>query len=461
MGSSQSAARRVKKMPPGRPDRNSGAAADVGHMVGVSLPMDKEAAVFQASHAASAQTTSPGHAMAITPTAQQGRATATGVSAGFLLAFAARHPESLVWTTAQVVERIIRPTTAVKQCRYVDSLEAAERSTAVQTAQVFVSHSWSASFGLLVAAATDHVAPDCSLWIDIFAVSQWPCTRTQDDLRFDLAVHSCRALLLVCPEIHDLRTITRRTTHLPAQVCTEVPFLRIWCLFEIASAVAKGIAIVMKVGHVDLKGGQGIRFLPSESGSGVNWHSNIFLRLIEIVDVEVRSFAQFEEDRTRILSLIAAMPGGFSQTNTAIKGALTGAQYVHMFPEIAQAAIHADLTHLDVFAPKGTRSVDRDRFFVAVCAFGAPAMVAHCLKALSMCPDAADGNGWTALMAAAQGGHIAVLDLLAEAGADPLIIDKTGWSAMRFASQVGGEVSQQWMDAYLHRWRECHRPGLA
>ena len=68
-------------------------------------------------------------------------------------------------TTAQVVERVIKPATEAARCSYVDLLRA-QRPTddaghpAVAPATVFVSHAWSYAFGSLLQALLARFAHD-------------------------------------------------------------------------------------------------------------------------------------------------------------------------------------------------------------------------------------------------------------------------------------------------------------
>jgi len=90
------------------------------------------------------------------------------VSVEFLVAFANEHD---VWkrVTADVVDEVIRSMTKEKQCRFLD-LEGLKEERG--PADVFISHSWANTFGLLVTAAQYHSRKGRRLWIDIFAINQ-------------------------------------------------------------------------------------------------------------------------------------------------------------------------------------------------------------------------------------------------------------------------------------------------
>ena len=64
-------------------------------------------------------------------------------------------------TTYEVVRDIIKPLTRQRRCRFVELPEVAATGC-VGRAQVFVSHTWGAPFGLLVAALR-HISTDLPL----------------------------------------------------------------------------------------------------------------------------------------------------------------------------------------------------------------------------------------------------------------------------------------------------------
>ena len=106
------------------------------------------------------------------------------VSVGWLKQFVKEKQIPREWSTADVVERIIKPETAARRCRYVELLDAA----AVGIADLFASHTWGASFVDFV-AAVEHVAEESMfVWVDIFAVRQCAARHAR------LLPASCRSL---------------------------------------------------------------------------------------------------------------------------------------------------------------------------------------------------------------------------------------------------------------------------
>ena len=103
---------------------------------------------------------------------------ARGVTVGFLVELCAELPPGI--TTAEVVERIIKPRTASLRCRYVE-LEVMRAH--VGEPRAFVSHTWKAPFADLVAALAYVLEEHECVWLDVFAVRQWPGNGADLDFR--------------------------------------------------------------------------------------------------------------------------------------------------------------------------------------------------------------------------------------------------------------------------------------
>ena len=113
-----------------------------------------------------------------------------GISILALLAFTFDHNcwEMPTW---EVVRTIIKPATEKDRCRYAE-LKSIKKY--FNKAKVFVSHCWSAKFGDLVMAACQGARFDRYVWIDIFAVRQWPGNSA--DLNFRGVIKLCRAMIV-------------------------------------------------------------------------------------------------------------------------------------------------------------------------------------------------------------------------------------------------------------------------
>ena len=147
------------------------------------------------------------------------------VRVSWLVEFTKKHvPRE--WSTADVVERIIKAQTSERRCRYVDLLGKED----VGDAALFCSHTWKASFVDLVAAIAHVAAGDTFVWIDIFAVRQWP--GNDADLDFRPVVRDAAAFLLVAQHVEEVAAMKRvdaRSRKVPEAANQLCAFFRIWC----------------------------------------------------------------------------------------------------------------------------------------------------------------------------------------------------------------------------------------
>ena len=141
------------------------------------------------------------------------------VSVEWLVSFANKHA---AWNmcTADVVEEVVRPATLKEQCRYLDLDLCREQRG---PADVFISHSWANTFGLLVTAAKHHAKPGRRLWIDIFAINQH---RPAADLG------AMKHVIGSCEEGIAMVIDTLVIRH-DGYLSPKNPVTRIWCLFEV------------------------------------------------------------------------------------------------------------------------------------------------------------------------------------------------------------------------------------
>lgn len=61
-----------------------------------------------------------------------------------------------------------------------------QNTDVVGKAVTFISHSWDEKFGDLIAAISDGADYSRRVWVDIFAVRQWPSTKS--DLAFEVVI---------------------------------------------------------------------------------------------------------------------------------------------------------------------------------------------------------------------------------------------------------------------------------
>lgn len=100
--------------------------------------------------------------------------------------------------TWMVKRKFVMDATAALRCRYVD-LPEMQTSGAVGPANTFVSHCWGAQWGTLVAAVAEGADPNRRVWIDVFAVRQWPGSTA--DLDFKGVIQRCTSFVLVCEHL--------------------------------------------------------------------------------------------------------------------------------------------------------------------------------------------------------------------------------------------------------------------
>jgi ankyrin repeat protein len=182
---------------------------------------------------------------------------ARGVTIHWLIQFTEQY-ECWTWPTSKVVREIIQPATISSRGRYTDLLENDSGNAPVLgPADTFVSHCWGAPWGDLVGAVSDGFASrDRRVWIDCFAVRQWP--GNQADLCFASVIPKCTSFVLVCTSLKQVAELpyfvakTKNPQALDVEVRKKIAFFRIWCLVEIAVAATLAeegkISIVMKGG---------------------------------------------------------------------------------------------------------------------------------------------------------------------------------------------------------------------
>ena len=99
------------------------------------------------------------------------------------------------------------------RCRYV---EIEEHASIAGAAQVFVSHAWGSRWGNLVQALGEILKGETRVWIDLFAVRQWPGNAA--DLDFTGVVKRCQSLVVV-PSLPACEETTAYTEARHAATC--------------------------------------------------------------------------------------------------------------------------------------------------------------------------------------------------------------------------------------------------
>jgi ankyrin repeat protein len=182
---------------------------------------------------------------------------ARGVTVEYLNRFTDAH-DCWEWPTWRVVRDIIKPDTANTRQRFADLLQATEGNV-VGLPNVFVSHSWAAKWGVLVAAASRGSEDGKRrVWLDVFAVRQWD--GNEADLDFSGVVQRCRALIVAfsheifqeskfAEDKRYLASLKRNFQEMFAPgVRAKLPFARSWCLAEVVAAAISDRMVIVSAG---------------------------------------------------------------------------------------------------------------------------------------------------------------------------------------------------------------------
>ena len=100
------------------------------------------------------------------------------------------------WKTWEVVQYLVKPATEkAGRCRFAE-LDWIRPFTAPAT--IFASHCWSGLWGDLVAALSSGAKTSRVVWLDVFAVRQWP--GNDADLAFrGIVLHTTATIVAVAP----------------------------------------------------------------------------------------------------------------------------------------------------------------------------------------------------------------------------------------------------------------------
>ena len=176
-----------------------------------------------------------------------------GIRVDALIAFAHDHDcwETPTW---MVVRDIIVPATRKHgRCRYGD---LPEHKKCFGPATVFISHCWGSKFGDLVGAAAHGARLDRIVWIDIFAVRQFPGNVA--DLNFRGVMGKCVAAIVSVSAVQGLGDVLSNQSEIKAFSASPegqsakktLPTCRLWCLVEIFAAMQLNIPLVVKGGSL-------------------------------------------------------------------------------------------------------------------------------------------------------------------------------------------------------------------
>jgi len=278
--------------------------------------------------------------------------------------------------------------------------------------RAFVSHTWKAPFADLVAAVSFVLQSNDYVWVDIFAVRQWP--GNDADLDFDCCIRQAPCFLLVgkhIPEVASLdlevlRSNMKEKPPLPDTALQWCAFFRVWCLVELDASLRYGKTTLMLIGANDGERG----FVPNDG---------MINNLLHLIDV-TKAVASVEADRVRILQDLEKSTGAAALNARAVS-ALNGSLNVMQHPKVLQAAF-GNLAPLDGLIGK----VRLGEALTTAAASGFVEVMSRLL--LRGAPVSHRDN--TPIIAAALCGHKHCIRLLLEHSADIDACDKLGWTPL-------------------------------
>ena len=343
-----------------------------------------------------------------------------GVTVSWLVSWTNAH-DCWDMPTWKVCLDIITKETSPYLCRYVelaehcnsntfDSLDAPEAGPS----EVFISHAWGARWGNLVGACAEILNSDTRVWIDLFAVRQWPGNIA--DLDFTGVVKRCRSFVVVIPSLPALQGkdsfYTRENLDLLLlpEDRKRLPFLRYWCLVEIAVAVVQGLPVICM-------GGTGEK-------DGFQHDSNMLHLASQCIDVE-NAEATNPVDKANLKPMLSKVTGGAEAMNRLVRSLLHGAskcnseQNGHVgSPILADAALGTMKCLQECFK---VNQHDDEMLHELLCGAAAGGFIpaTRYLLEHNVNPNFKSSNSDKSVMGfAALGGSIECLELLLNAGVD-------------------------------------------
>jgi hypothetical protein len=247
-----------------------------------------------------------------------------GVSVTFLLALTFEL-DLWEWKTWEVVKYLVKPSTiASNRCRFSD-LPYIKPFTGNST--VFVSHCWGSKWGDLIGAVCSGASMKRMVWLDVFAVRQWP--GNGHDLDFRGIIEKCNSLILVTSPIKDNRLSIETFSHeqLKREAYMQtgeydiarqlLPFFRLWCIVELFAAISFSKPIVLKCSNTQMVADPN---MPSSSFmlvSGGNEARNSMNNISFMIDVSTAQCA-VQEDKIRELRYIGTRTQEVNQKVTEV-----------------------------------------------------------------------------------------------------------------------------------------------
>ncbi len=348
---------------------------------------------------------------------------ARGVKIGFLLAFT-RFYNCYNWNSWELIRKILKPATQERRCRVVELPEMADF---VGPAKTFISYAQAGTWGDLVAAIADGGADlNRCVWIDLFAIRQWPSDKP--DLDFASTIEHCSSFMVVCSYLKEVDDLDADEVDdgeasiydLDMSVKRQICFARVWCLVEAHKACTMpDTPFIMKVGRHALRADGSLEFKSAPQ--------NMLEVLYFNVDV-MKAEATVESDRQRIIDDINAGVG-VDKLNSTIRDAIGAATDIKNSAIQCAACGDADAIASVLADPNS---------IVEISAGGFGKLLKTLLESGIVTDiDKGDEQDYTALILASTRGHESCVRVLLEAGADIEALADEGDTALTFAASKG------------------------
>ena len=345
-----------------------------------------------------------------------------GLTIGFILLLCEKF-DLWNWTTRAVLFNFVVPMTSRLRCRFVD-LPMFEQSGAevVGLADTFISHCNKAPFGAMVAGVSDGgVNLKRKIWIDIFAVRQWPSTK--HDLHFETVISKCTSFVIICPSLKEVHRGVKDLSKLSQDILAKIPFFRAWCLYEVFYAAHYEKAVVLKGGthHLIQKNGEAA-FVPNR---------DMLIEMSREMNINTAETSN-QSDKDMIFQKITDnFNGGVEGLNKKVKDVIVSAYETINYPVLHSAAC-GDEKSMAVL-----RESPPERYLENVIRGGYVALLKDIVTNDSALLEWQEpSSGLTPLMIAARAGNLPCVEYLLSMGANIDAKDTVGFNALSHARNV-------------------------
>eukprot|EP01036_Dinobryon_divergens_P030276 gene30276-39496_t len=347
-----------------------------------------------------------------------------GLTIGFVLLLCEKF-DLWKWTTRDVLYKFVVPLTSEKRCRFVDlpmfKLSGAE---VVGLADTFISHCNMAPFGAMVAGVSDGgVNLQRKIWIDIFAVRQWPSTK--HDLHFETVIGKCKSCVVICPSLPLVHCGVRDLSNLHEDIKKQIPFFRAWCIYEVFYAAHYEKVLVVKGGsHHQIRDNREFVFIPNPG---------MLTKMSQAMHIDTAETSN-PSDSKMIFQKIEGYRrygGGVDGLNKKVKDVILSAYDTVRYPVLHSAACGdtASMAVLRESPEMYLENVIRGGYISLL-----KDIIANNRELLEWREPA---GGLTPLMIAARAGNLPCVDYLKSLGANIYAKDSVGFTALKHAHDFG------------------------